>query len=275
MRAHRGWRHVQGEFTAESKLGFSQRCHAVALEVVIVDSSRASKRVLVVDDEPSIVDAMATSLRYAGFDVEKASTGRAALDSAQVRPPDLIVLDTTLPDLDALEVTRRLRALGIEAPVLFLTVHDSIRIAGLLVGADDYLTKPFALAEIVARTLALLRRTDGEAATDQPLRFADVEMDESTREVRRAGVAIPLAATEYNLLRFFVSNPRRVLSKMQIVDHVWRYDYRGSTNIVEIYVGYLRKKLDPHGPQLIHTIRHVGYILRESAASQPSRPRRL
>jgi two-component system OmpR family response regulator len=236
--------------------------------VFVVNPSRGSKRILVVDDEPSIVGAVATSLRYEGFDVDKATTGQAALDSAQERLPDLIVLDMMLPDFDGLEVTRRLRALGIEAPVLFLTPRDSTRgrIAGLSVGADDYLTKPFALAEIVVRTCAILGRTGGEPEKDLPLRFADVEMDESTREVRRAGVPIPLTAMEYNLLRFFLLNPRHVLSKMQIIDHVWRYDFRGNTNLVENYVSYLRKKLDPHGPQLIHTIRQVGYILRDGRA---------
>ena len=234
--------------------------------MVIVTSSNGAQRILVVDDEPPIVDAVATSLRYEGFDVREASTGRGALDSAKERPPDLIVLDVMLPDFDGLEVTRRLRALGIEAPVLFLTARDSVRdrIAGLSVGADDYVTKPFALAEIVARTRAILRRTSGEPASDQPLRFADLEMDEAIHEVRRAGVAIQLTVTEYNLLRFFLLNPRHVLSKMQILDHVWHYDFQGNANVVETYVGYLRKKLDPHGPQLIHTIRQVGYILRDA-----------
>ncbi len=229
-------------------------------------SSGGSQHILVVDDEPSIVDAVATSLRYEGFDVREASTGRGALDSAKERPPDLIVLDVMLPDFDGLEVTRRLRALGIEAPVLFLTARDSVRdrIAGLSVGADDYVTKPFALAEIVARTRAILRRTSGEPASDQPLRFADLEMDEAIHEVRRAGVPIQLTITEYNLLRFFLLNPRHVLSKMQILDHVWHYDFQGNANVVETYVGYLRKKLDPHGPPLIHTIRQVGYILRDA-----------
>jgi two-component system OmpR family response regulator len=222
-----------------------------------VDSDNAAKRILVVDDEPSIVDAVATSLRYEGFDVDEAASGRAALDSAKERSPDLIVLD--------MEVTRRLRALGIEAPVLFLTARDSLRdrIAGLSVGADDYVTKPFALAEIVARTRAILRRTSGAPERDQSLCFADLEMDEAVHEVRRAGVPIQLTVTEYNLLRFFLLNPRHVLSKMEILDHVWHYDFQGNANVVETYVGYLRKKLDRYGPQLIHTIRQVGYILRE------------
>ena len=172
-----------------------------------------SRRILVVDDEPSIVDAVATSLRYEGFDVAEATTGRGALDSVQERAPDLIVLDIMLPDFDGLEVTRRLRARGVEAPVLFLTARDAIRdrLAGLSVGADDYVTKPFALAQLVARVHAILRRTAGEAAGDQPLRFADLEMDESIHEVRRAGVPIALTATEYSLLRFFVEPAPRGL----------------------------------------------------------------
>lgn len=233
-----------------------------------MNSNSQSRRILVVDDEPSIVDAVATSLRYEGFDVAEATTGRGALDSVQERAPDLIVLDIMLPDFDGLEVTRRLRARGVEAPVLFLTARDAIRdrLAGLSVGADDYVTKPFALAELVARVHAILRRTAGEAAGDQPLRFADLEMDESIHEVRRAGVPIALTATEYSLLRFFLLNPRHVVSKMQILDHVWHYDFQGNANVVETYVGYLRKKLDRHGPPLIHTIRRVGYILRDATA---------
>ena len=232
-----------------------------------MSGTTGSQRILVVDDEPSIVDAVATSLHYEGFDVARASTGQAALDEAKERRPDLIVLDIMLPDFDGLEVTRRLRALGIDTPVLFLTARDSVsdRIAGLSVGGDDYVTKPFALAEIVARTRAILRRTVGEPEPAVRLSFADIEMDEGTHVVQRAGVEIPLTATEYNLLRFFLLNPRRVLSKMQILDYVWHYDFQGNGNVVETYVGYLRKKLDPYGPQLIHTIRQFGYILRDTA----------
>jgi two-component system OmpR family response regulator len=225
----------------------------------------AKQRVLVVDDEPSIVDAVATSLRYEGFDVEEAATGRAALASAQNNPPDMIVLDIMLPDLDGIEVTRRLRADGIRVPVLFLTARDAVedKVAGLTVGGDDYVTKPFSLAEIVARTHAILRRTGGEPERDNRLRFADIEMDEDSHEVWRAGQVIQLTATEFSLLRFFLLNPRRVLSKAQILDHVWHYDFGGDANIVETYVSYLRKKLDNLGPPVIHTIRLVGYALRE------------
>ena len=225
----------------------------------------APHRVLVVDDEPSIVDAVATSLRYEGFDVEEATTGRSALAAAQDRTPDLIVLDVMLPDLDVIEVTRRLRMDGIRSPVLFLTARDALedKIAGLTIGGDDYVTKPFALAEVVARARAILRRTGAEEAESGVLSFADVDMDEGAHEVRRCGHLIQLTATEFNLLRFFLRNPRQVLSKAQILDNVWHYDFGGEANVVETYVSYLRKKLERHGPPLIHTIRLVGYTLRD------------
>ncbi len=174
-----------------------------------------------------------------------------------------------LPDLDGLEVTRRLRSDGIRAPVLFLTARDSLedKIAGLTVGGDDYVTKPFALAEIIARARALLRRAGVESDDEGLLRFSDLEMDEGAHEVRRGGSLIQLTATEFNLLRFFLRNPRQVLSKAQILDNVWHYDFGGEANVVETYVSYLRKKLERHGPPLIHTIRLVGYTLRESEAT--------
>ena len=222
-------------------------------------------QILVVDDEPSIVDAVATTLRYEGFEVREARDGRTALASAQEAPPDLIVLDVMLPDLDGLEVTRRLRADGIRAPVLFLTARDTVedKIAGLTIGGDDYVTKPFSLAELVARTRAILRRTGDGDDEDGRLRFADVVLDENSHEVWRAGAAVRLTATEFNLLRFFMLNPRRVLSKSQILDHVWHYDFDGDVSVVETYVSYLRKKLEALGPPLIETIRLVGYALRE------------
>ena len=226
-----------------------------------------AQQVLVVDDEPSIVDAVATALRYEGFDVRVAGNGRSALNAAQEAPPDLIVLDVMLPDLDGIEVTRRLRADGIDVPILFLTARDSIedKLAGLSVGGDDYVTKPFSLAEVVARTRAILRRTQTDTG-DRRLRFADVVMDEDTHQVWRNEVAVNLTATEFSLLRFFLQNPRRVLSKNQILDHVWHYDFGGDSNVVETYVSYLRKKLDQAGPPLIQTIRLVGYALREPAS---------
>ena len=223
------------------------------------------RRILVVDDEPSIVDAVGTSLRYEGFDVKEASSGRDALAAALDERPDLIVLDIMLPDLDGLEVTRRLRQDGVRTPVLFLTARDSLedKLAGLTIGGDDYVTKPFSLAELIARIRVILRRADGADGADPVLRFADVEMDELAHEVRRAGTPIHLTATEFNLLRYFLLNPRRVLSKAQILDHVWHYDFGGEQNVVETYVSYLRKKLERHGPPLIQTIRLVGYTLRE------------
>ncbi len=230
--------------------------------------TESKQRSLVVDDEPSIVDAVATSLRYEGFEVDEAVTGRSALASAQDHPPDLIVLDVMLPDLDGLEVTRRLRADGVRVPVLFLTAKDSLddKLAGLTVGGDDYVTKPFSLAEVIARVRVILRRVADSGRDDAQLRFADVVLDETSHEVTRAGQAIRLTATEFNLLRFFMTNPKRVLSKPQILDHVWHYDFGGEQNVVETYVSYLRKKLERHGPPLIHTIRLVGYTLREPPA---------
>ncbi len=227
-------------------------------------------RILVVDDEPSITDAVATALRYEGFDVEIAATGRAGLAAAQSRTPDLVVLDVVLPDLDGIEVTRRLRADGITVPILFLTARDALedKLTGLTVGGDDYVTKPFALAEIVARIRVIMRRTHPGADDDGVLRYAGVELDEGAHLVRRDGRAIDLTATEFNLLRFFLLNPGQVLSKAQILDHVWHYDFGGEANVVETYVSYLRKKLEAHGPPLIHTIRLVGYVLR---APEPGR----
>ena len=227
-------------------------------------------RILVVDDEPSIVDSVSTALRYEGFEVETATTGRAALAAAQEGTPDLVVLDVMLPDLDGLEVTRRMRADGLRIPVLFLTARDALedKVAGLTIGGDDYMTKPFSLAEVVARTRAILRRTSNpEDAGGNELRFADVVLDQDTHEVWRSGQPIELTATEFALLRFFLLNPRRVLSKSQILDHVWHYDFGGDGNVVETYVSYLRKKLDRHGPPLLRTVRLVGYALREPEPS--------
>ena len=231
--------------------------------------TRSLGRVLVVDDEPSIVDAVATALRYEGFETIEVGTGRSAVVAAQDQRPDLIILDVMLPDFDGFEVCRRLRADSITAPILFLTARDAVedRVAGLTAGGDDYVPKPFALAEIVARVHAILRRTYGELATDDGrLRFADVEMDEETHEAWRAGTSIQLTATEFALLRYLLLNPRRVVSKSQILDNVWHYDFDGDPNVVETYVSYLRKKLDRLGPPLIHTIRLVGYTLREAVS---------
>jgi len=223
------------------------------------------QRVLVVDDEPSIVDAVATSLRYEGYAVAVAASGREALRAAEDEPPDLVILDVMLPDLDGFEVTRRMRAGGLTSPVLFLTARDALedKVTGLTVGGDDYVTKPFALAEIMARTRAILRRTGAAGPDEGLLRLADLEMDEAAHEVRRGGTLVQLTATEFNLLRYFLRNPRQVLSKVQILENVWHYDFDGDANVVETYVSYLRRKLDKHGPPLIRTVRLVGYILRE------------
>lgn len=226
------------------------------------------QHILVVDDEPSIVDAVATTLRYEGYRVAEAATGQAALAAAQDTPFDLMVLDVMLPDIDGFRVTRRLREDGIRVPVLFLTARDAVddKVSGLTVGGDDYVTKPFALAEVVARIRAILRRTGDEAASTPTLRFHDLVLDEDSHDVFRSGQPVQLSATEFRLLRFFMQNPRRVLSKSQIIDHVWHYDFGGDVAIVETYVSYLRKKLDRLGPPLIQTVRLVGYRLREPDA---------
>ena len=226
-------------------------------------------KVLVVDDEANITDLVGTALRYVGFDVTVASSGRGALAKATELHPDLVVLDVMLPDLDGFEVTRRLRSGGVTVPVVFLTARDDTgdKVAGLTMGGDDYVTKPFSLEELVARVRAVLRRTrGGDDGTSTVLRFADLELDEETYEVTRAGVPVVLTATEFNLLRYLMINPRRVLSKSQILDHVWAYDFGGEGNVVETYISYLRKKVDNVEPRLIHTVRGVGYVLRLPAA---------
>jgi len=223
-------------------------------------------KILVVDDEPSITDLVALALRYERFDVEVAHSGHEALSAVHSFAPDLVVLDIMLPDLDGFEVARRMAAEAPLTPVLFLTARDATddKVRGLTLGGDDYMTKPFSLEELVARIRAVLRRTRRANAVPQRLVFADLEMDEETHEVRRGGVPLQLTATEYKLLRYFLLNPRRVLSKAQILDRVWNYDFGGDANVVEIYISYLRKKLDPLGPPLIHTVRGFGYCLREA-----------
>jgi two-component system OmpR family response regulator len=219
-------------------------------------------RILVVDDEPSIVDAVSTALRYEGYEVVGVSSGREALSAVTRLDPDLVVLDWMLPDIEGIEVGRRLRAQGSGAAVLFLTAKDATenKVEALRAGGDDYVTKPFSLAEVVARVQAILRRTAGDLPGDV-LHFADLVLDEGRHEVFRADTQIELTATEFGLLRYFMLNPRRVLSKAQILQNVWRYDFGGNSNVVETYVSYLRKKLDATGPQLIKTVRQVGYML--------------
>jgi two-component system OmpR family response regulator len=222
-------------------------------------------RILVVDDEPSIVDAVATALRYEGYDVDQALNGSDALRRVATFEPDLIVLDWMLPDIEGIEVGRRLRADGNRAAILFLTAKDATenKVDALRAGGDDYVTKPFSLAELVARVQAILRRSQGALPGDV-LRFGDLSLDEGRHEVFHGDRQVQLTATEFALLRFFLLNPRRVLSKAQILQHVWRYDFGGNSNVVETYVSYLRKKLDGAGrPSLIRTVRQVGYMLED------------
>ena len=230
------------------------------------DNAAASRqRILVVDDEPSIVDAVATALRYEGYEVEEASTGREALAAVGREPPDLIVLDWMLPDIDGIEVGRRLRERGFKTAVLFLTAKDATedKVEALRAGGDDYVTKPFSLAEIVARTEAILRRTAG-SLPGNTLRVGDLVLDESRHEVFHGANRVVLTATEFSLLRYFMLNPRRVLPKAQILQNVWHYDFGGNANIVETYVSYLRKKLHAAGPPVIKTVRQAGYMLEPS-----------
>jgi two-component system OmpR family response regulator len=228
----------------------------------LTEHNTAPGRILVVDDEPSIVDAVATALRYEGFEVEEAANGRDAIAAVARFDPDLVVLDWMLPDIEGIEVGRRLRDRGFKTAILFLTAKEAVenKVEALRAGGDDYVTKPFSLAELVARVQAILRRTTGDLPGDV-LRFGDLVLDEGRHEVSRADVMLELTATEFNLLRFFMLNPRRVLSKGQILQHVWRYDFGGNTNVVETYVSYLRRKLDAVGPPLIRTVRQAGYML--------------
>ena len=223
-------------------------------------------RLLVVDDEPNIRELLSTSLRFAGFEVHTASDGQEALTQAEKVRPDLLVLDVMMPGLDGFAVTRRLRERGRDTPVLFLTAKDDVadRVTGLTVGGDDYVTKPFSLEEVVARIRAILRRTGaGADPAAGRLAFHDLEMDEDSHEVRRAASTIDLSPTEFKLLRYLMLNPNRVLSKAQILDHVWNYDFNGEAGIVESYISYLRRKIDTEGrAPLIHTRRGVGYVLR-------------
>jgi two-component system OmpR family response regulator len=222
-------------------------------------------RLLVVDDEPNIRELLSASLRYAGFDVATAADGQEALRLARGSRPDLLVLDVMMPGVDGFEVVRRMRGEGLQFPVLFLTARDSTddKITGLTLGGDDYVTKPFSLEEVVARIRAILRRHAGALAVNPArLSFADIELDDDTHEVWKAGVAVSLSPTEFKLLRYFMQNAGRVLSKSQILDHVWHYDFGGDANVVESYVSYLRRKIDTTEPRLLQTLRGVGYTLR-------------
>jgi len=229
-----------------------------------MNSVDESFRILVVDDEPNIVDVVAMALRYQGFNVATAANGAEALNQVNAYRPHLIVLDVMLPDMDGFNVAERLGAQRAGVPIIFLTARDSTedKIRGLTTGGDDYVTKPFSLEELVARIRTILRRT-GAAETDSArLTFEDLELDEDTMEVTRAGEPIDLTATEYRLLRYLMLNPRRVMTRAQLLDHVWDYDFGGDGRVLETYISYLRKKLDSDGPPLIQTVRGVGYALR-------------
>jgi two-component system OmpR family response regulator len=222
-------------------------------------------RVLAVDDETSLTELLSMALRYEGWQVSVANTGMQAVHLASEVQPDVVVLDIMLPDFDGLEVMRRIRAERADVPVIFLTAKDAVtdRIAGLTAGGDDYVTKPFSLEELVARLRAILRRTGATSPTsDSVLRVGDLTLDEESYDVARGGDPISLTATEFELLRFMMRNPRRVLSKAQILDRVWNYDFGGQANIVELYISYLRKKIDSGREPMIHTMRGAGYILR-------------
>jgi two-component system OmpR family response regulator len=227
---------------------------------------QAEARLLVVEDDPNILELLAASLRFAGFDVATASTGSEGVTAALRARPDLVVLDVMLPDLDGFEVIKLMRAEGARVPVVFLTARDTTddKIRGLTLGGDDYVTKPFSLEELTARIRAVLRRTAGDQTTPR-LTFADLELDEESHEVYRSGRRVSLSPTEFKLLRYLMLNANRVLSKAQILDHVWNYDFRGDDNIVESYISYLRRKVDTVEPRLIHTLRGVGYVLRRPA----------
>ncbi len=234
-------------------------------------------RVLVVDDEPNIRELVQVALKFHGCSVSTAASGKDALRQAEAGQPDLIVLDVMLPDMDGFEVCRRLRAAGNEVPVIFLTARDtsSDTVTGLAIGGDDYVTKPFSVEALVARVRAVLRRASRGAAPDQAdarlLRAGDLELDEARWTVRRAGLPVELSPTEFRLLAYLMRHQGRVLTRAQLLENVWGWDYAGESQIVETYVSYLRRKLDPLGPPLIHTQRGVGYSLRPHEDGQPGR----
>jgi two-component system OmpR family response regulator len=226
-------------------------------------AAQGEAKLLVVEDDPNILELLSASLRFAGFAVSTATSGARAVQVARDERPDLIVLDVMLPDLDGFEVIRKLRDGGTRTPVVFLTARDATddKIRGLTLGGDDYVTKPFSLEELTARIRAVLRRTSGQPGPAR-LTFADLELDEEAHEVWRNGARVSLSPTEFKLLRYLMANAGRVLSKGQILDHVWSYDFRGDDSIVESYISYLRRKVDSVEPRLIHTLRGVGYVLR-------------
>ncbi|HIT75827.1 MAG TPA: response regulator transcription factor [Candidatus Avipropionibacterium avicola] len=243
----------------------------------MVHADGSPVRVLAVDDEPSITELVAMALRYEGWEVRTAGTGADAVRQARDFDPDVIVLDMMLPDLDGLEVMRRVRSVSPDTPVIFLTARDAVadRVAGLTAGGDDYVTKPFSLEELVARVRSLLRRTTAALPAEPASRLVvgDLVMDEDSHEVWRGDDPVKLTATEFELLRYLMRNPRRVLSKAQILDRVWQYDFGGQANVVELYISYLRKKIDAGRPAMIHTLRGAGYVLRPAAEARTVRER--
>jgi two-component system OmpR family response regulator len=233
-----------------------------------MNAAPATHRVLVVDDEPNIVDVIGMALRFQGFGVATARTGAEAIAAVDEFRPDLIVLDVMLPDMEGFEVARRLGAERARVPIVFLTARDATedKVRGLTLGGDDYMTKPFSLEELVARIRAVLRRWGVAEPQSSRLSFEDLELDEDAHEVTRGGELVELTATEYRLLRYLMLNPRRVLTRAQLLEHVWDYDFNGDARVLETYVSYLRRKLDRNGPPLIHTVRGVGYALRTPRA---------
>ncbi|HEY3735993.1 MAG TPA: response regulator transcription factor [Jatrophihabitans sp.] len=225
---------------------------------------RTKRRVLVVDDEENVTHLVSSALRFDGFETVTADSGSAALAKVAETDPDLIVLDVMMPGIDGLGVLQNLRSAGSQVPVIFLTARDAAtdRIGGLRAGADDYVVKPFSIEELLARVHAVLRRSNPDDAREGVLRIADLELDENSHEVTRGDVEVHLTATEFELLRYLMRNERVVLSKTQILDRVWKYDFNGQSNIVELYIGYLRKKIDSVDPKLIHTVRGAGYVIK-------------
>jgi two-component system, OmpR family, response regulator len=226
--------------------------------------TQTGARVLVVDDEPNITELVAMALRYEGFSVKTAATGRAALTAVSQFSPALVILDVMLPDIDGLEVMRRLNSSGHKVPIIFLTAKDATedKVHGLTVGGDDYVTKPFSIEELVARVRVVLRRHGASGPDTGKLQLADLELDDEAHEVRRSGQVVALTTTEYRLLRYLLINAGRVLTRSQILDHVWHYDFGGDASVLETYISYLRRKVDRVEPPLVHTVRGVGYVLR-------------
>jgi two-component system OmpR family response regulator len=233
-----------------------------------VAAKGTKRRVLVVDDEENVTHLVSSALRFDGFETMTADSGPSALAKIVEYDPDLVVLDVMMPGRDGLGVLQDLRAAGSQVPVIFLTARDTAgdRVSGLRAGADDYVVKPFSIEELLARVHAVLRRSVPDDARDGVLRIADLELDENSHEVTRGDIEVHLTATEFELLRYLMRNERVVLSKAQILDRVWKYDFQGQSNIVELYIGYLRKKVDSVDPKLIHTIRGAGYVIKAPRA---------